>query len=239
MLHYMVFSHRILWVLHYVVSSYRFPGMLPCIVSSYRIHGVLLYIVSPYLRFYGMLHIEVEGGACPQLRVTRAPLPVDLNRLKTDRSSVFQNPAAPPPHFPRTKPHGTFSKVLTCSPPLPTPLPSLPCRRLLPTATMVRVKDEKENLDFGAYASDEGENNQPPDRENKSPSARVASATAPPHLLENRSRPSNFLSRATPGPGRHHDSCETPDKNTTCGKRADCLGAAGVAGITQRATRRA
>ena len=41
--------------------------------------------------------LEVEGGACPQLRVTRASLPVEYSRLKTDHISVFKNQQRPTP----------------------------------------------------------------------------------------------------------------------------------------------
>ena len=41
--------------------------------------------------------LEVEGGACPQLMVARAPLPVDYRRLKTDHTSVFKHQLLSPP----------------------------------------------------------------------------------------------------------------------------------------------
>ena len=69
------------------------------------------------------------------------------------------SPKLPPPPIPRSMRHMARSlRAHTCSPSLPPPLPSLPCRRLLPTATMVNVEDEKEDLDFGPYSSDDGDN---------------------------------------------------------------------------------
>ena len=135
----------------------------------------------------------------------------------------------PTPPTPRALRHMARSlRAHTCSP----PLPSLPRRRLLPTATMANIKDEKHDLDFGPYSSDDGENARHVGR-------RGQAALSPRHRHAPRGTENAHLgkrlSRTAPGHGRH-DSC-APQHIDTCGRRSDRLGTTGVARFQQCATR--